>query len=494
MPHRENTYAALDLGSNSFHLVIARKENDRLFFVDRQKFMVRLADGLDSELSLKPKAQERALDALAYLEERIRGFPEDAVRVVGTNTLRAAKNAEEFLHKAEAAIGFPIAIINGREEARLVFKGVTQDLTPVENGRFVIDIGGGSTELIWGHDRPQVLESLHMGCVSFSKRFFPDGRVSQKAYNRAFLAAQLELAPVLHSFESCQPTQALGSSGTIKAIEQVLEQLGYLGSGISVEGLEKLVSLIVEAGHTSKLHLAGLKEERAPVFPGGLSILHAVLSEIQLPPLHASQMALREGVLYELIGRRENVDQRELTVAEMMERYSVDPKQAERVSNLSRQLCSQLVGKVPYIQRKSGQYLHWASSLHEIGLSISHSGYHKHGAYLIANSDMAGFNRTEKRILSFLVGNHRRKIRESKKGGMFEPPWALLLVLRVACLLLRSRKNAEIPPIQLEHQPATITLQIDAGWMDEHPLTASQLELEKSYWKAKGKKFKIKLT
>lgn len=492
MPLKKNTFAALDLGSNSFHLVIARKENDRLFFLDREKIMVRLADGLDEDNYLNLESQTRAFEALKVFEERIRGFPEVAVKVVGTNTLRAAKNSDDFIEAAEACLGFPIAVINGREEARLVFKGVTGDLEPLEQGRFVIDIGGGSTELIWGRQTPDRLESLHMGCVSFSKKYFPDGEITRELYEEALLAARLEIGPVVELFCHLEPGQALGSSGTIKSIELVLEKMGLLEQGVTRNGMAQLADHLIERGHVKNLNLPGLKEERAPIFPGGVAILHAVLLEIPLPPLHASESALREGVLYEMVGRLENQDQRELTVQDMMVRYSVDPGQAERVAKLSLDLFYQLHGKVPYLENRSKRFLRWAACLHEIGLSLSHSGYHKHGAYVITQSDLAGFNRTDKRILGFLVGNHRRRIRVDKKVGHFEPPWALLLVFRLACLFLRNRHDTYLPPVELTHKPRTITLMIDSGWLKENPLTAKQLEIEGKSWKKKGRKFLVK--
>jgi len=489
---KNNMFAALDLGSNSFHLVIAKKEKNRFVFVDRVKIMVRLADGLGPDGNISHAAQERACAAFNFFEERLRGFPIKFVRVVGTNTLRAAKNSDELMERLESILGYPIKVINGREEARLIFLGVTNSLPLIEGGRFVVDIGGGSTELIWGSGRkPEIMESLHMGCVSFSKSYFPKGKITQKGYDQAVLAAQMELSPVEHLFKNLSPGQALGSSGTIKTIEAVLDNMGFLQEGITLEGLRHLASLLVEAGHVDKLKLEGLKDIRKPVFPGGVAVLHAVLKSIPLPPLHASRTALREGVLIELIGRSRNKDQREQTVKNLMRRYSVDVEHATQVERLSLWLLSQLHGDIPYLNNASKRYLRWASSLHEIGLSISHSSYHKHGSYIIQHSDLDGFTRFDKRVLSFLVLNHRRKIRTAEDTGRFKPPWALLLVFRLACLFLRTRNATNLPEIDLTHKPKTIIMKIDDEWLDLNPLTTEQLEQEKAVWNQEGRKFKF---
>jgi len=492
MQFSDRVYAALDLGSNSFHLVIAKVENDRLFFLDRVKLVVRLANGLKSDGSLSRSARKRALLAFNIFEERLRGFHDLSVRVVGTNTLRAAKKSESFLAEAERILGFPIAIINGREEARLVYKGVIETLEPLESGRFVVDIGGGSTELIYGGMEPEQMESLHMGCVSFSRTFFPNGRITRKRYLEAKLAAKLELEPVVREFRECEPGQVLGSSGTIKTIEAVLDEMGILGEGITLQGLESLSGELIACGNVKNLHLPGLKPERAPVFTGGVAILHAVYEEMELLPMQASSSALREGLLYEMIGRRENRDQRDQTVKELQIRYLIDLKQSQRVKRLSIHLFDQLRGPTSFDHRKSIQYLGWASDLHETGLSISHSGYHKHGSYILRYSDLSGFNRAEKRILSFLVGNHRRRIRLSPECRRFDPPWGLLLVFRLACLLLRNRNETRVPQICLMRGRNSMKIELDKEWLKENPLTARLLEQEKQIWKDIGKKLKIR--
>ncbi|PIE89560.1 MAG: exopolyphosphatase [Acidobacteria bacterium] len=489
--NKQQLFAALDLGSNSFHLVIARKTKNRLVFLDRVKIMVRLADGLGKDGSLSLAAQERACEAFEFFEERLRGFPPESVRIVGTNTLRAATNSSEVIAKLEKILGHPIFIINGREEARLVYLGVTGDLPPIYDGRFVVDIGGGSTELIWGSGKkPKKMVSLDMGCVSYSKRFFPKGKITAKHYKKALLAAELELTPVEGRFNDRYPAEALGSSGTIKTIEAVVDGMGVLKDGITLKNIEILSEAMIEAGHVKRLSFDGLKDIRKPVFPGGVAVLHAVLKRISLPPLHASRSALREGVLYEMIGRLNNRDQREITVKQLMQQYAADPHQAELVEKLSLDFFSLLKGKKTYPDDQARRYLRWASSLHEIGLSISHSGYHRHGSYLVENSDLAGFTRHNKKVLSFLILNHRRKIRIPKNSD-FRIPWTLLFVLRLACLFLRSRKKTSIPPVELKYLSRKLTVKIDSSWLEEHPLTAAQLEQERAMWRSVDREFDI---
>lgn len=484
----EEIYAALDLGSNSFHVLVARFEGPRLVVLDRYKDMVRLAAGLQEDGNLSEEVMARALAALKKIAERLRPLPPSYVRVVGTNTLRAAKNSGVFLAQAEKILGVPINIISGIEEARLIYLGVAKDFTPEDKTRLVVDIGGGSTELVLGRSKPLRLESLYMGCVAFSREFFADGRISRRSYDKALLAARSEVQGLVSEFGVRNWDEAVGSSGTIRSIERVLDAMGLTQNHVvTPDGLAALAEAVVEAGRVEALQLPGLDADRAPVFAGGLAVLHGVFSELKIPAMHVSVYAIREGIIYDLAGRLHQRDRRVETIERMMEQYHVDRAQARRVGRLAIQLLGQVEKQVSTEISQAQRLLKWAVDLHEIGLSISHSGYHKHGAYIVANSDMAGFSRQEQQQLSFLVLNHRRKLKLEPAAYGFEPDWRLVGVLRLACLLLRRRAAALVPgDIDIAFSGDKFRVRLPAQWLDQHPLTGEDLLQEKQLLLAVG--------
>ena len=369
---RQPILAAVDLGSNSFRLQVARVENDQLYMLDSLREPVRLASGLNAAKRLDVEAQQRALAGLERFGERLRGLPREAVRAVGTNALRVAKNAAEFLKQAEAALGFPIEVIAGREEARLIYLGVAHGLPQQESTRLVMDIGGGSTEFIVGHGlEPLKLESLFMGCVSFSQRYFPDGKISKSGLKQAELAARSELQTIRLEFSRDHWEQALGSSGTARVLCDILEQNGYSDGGITRSGLEQLRSYLIKAGDVAQLDLSGLKPDRIPVLPGGFAIMYAAFCELGIEEMQPALGALREGVLYDLLGRFHHKDMREVTVKQFMRRYHVALHQAERVAQMADRLACQFLEGQP--AEDGLLLLGWAARLHENGLTDAHS-------------------------------------------------------------------------------------------------------------------------
>jgi exopolyphosphatase/guanosine-5'-triphosphate,3'-diphosphate pyrophosphatase len=497
--------AAADLGSNSFHMVVARWADGRLHVVDKLRERVALAAGLDADRRLTPDAEERALDCLRRFGERLRHMDAANVRAVGTNTLRKMKRSRQFLERARHALGHGIDIIPGREEARLVYLGVAHDVAHAVSDlplfddalgarsasdlgdpagrRLVVDIGGGSTECVVG-DGLEILQSdsLFMGCVSYTQRFFPEGKLTRKAMDHARLAALRELAPIRVAFSDSGWVQAIGSSGTILAIERIVTECGWSERHITAKSLRKLRKHIQSAGAVKDLDLVGLSDDRRLVIAGGVAVLCGVFDSLGIDVMETSQSALREGVLHDLLGRTEHRDLRDDTVSHFQQRTSVDVVQAERVEGVALHILERVAEDWDLDAARDGRLLAWAARLHEVGLTLSRSGYHKHGAYLIQHSDMPGFSRDDQAALASIVRAHRRKI----ETGLFDQlprerqPRALRLavLLRVARRLCRSR-GAEPPlPTSVSVKGGTIRLAFSDEWVDENPLTCADLEEE----------------
>jgi exopolyphosphatase/guanosine-5'-triphosphate,3'-diphosphate pyrophosphatase len=481
-----NTFAALDLGSNSFHLLIARFDGGKLEVIDRHKEMVRLASGLSDSGFLSRAAIDRGLDALRRIAERLASTPTASLRVVGTNTLRSAINSDTFMARAEEILQSPIHIISGMEEARLIYLGVAHDFAPDSGQRLVVDIGGGSTELIIGENQPIELESLHMGCVSYSKRFFPEGRISAKAYRKAVLAAREEISSIAHRFRREHWQEAVGASGTIRAIEAILDGMNLNSHNtITRAGLDQLADALCTFELADEVKLPNLTADRKAVLPGGLAVLHALFEELDIEQMHVSAYAIREGVVLDLAGRLHNHDIRSDTVTRMMRQYRADEAQAARVGQLAAQLLEQVRADFGDDAERVRKILDWSIKLHEIGLSVAHSGYHKHGAYLLENSDMPGFSKQEQKQMSFLVLNHRRKLRPLAETYGFEPDWRLVKILRLACLFMRCRDASGLHAnLQIRFSDDNLILQLSRTWLDANPLTAESLEAEQKILKA----------
>lgn len=463
--------------------------------IDRERDMVRLAAGLDEKNEIIKAANDRALACLARFGERLRGLEADNVRVVGTNALRIASNSRQFIASAEQALGFSIEIISGFEEARLVYLGAAQTLQGDRGRRLVVDIGGGSTEIIVGDKSDALfLASLYMGCVSSSERFFPDGEYNEQRMRRAIFSAQLELEPNIAALRSFTAEDFIGTSGTARAIDNVLRENGWSETGITLEGLDKLVKKIIKAGSVDKLKISGLSEERRPVFAGGVAVMVAIFRALDLRFMRVSDGSLREGVLHDLIGRVLYEDRRATTVFELMKRHHIDLAQGKRVRHTTLMLFDQIKRK--NLLKRERRLMGWAAQLHEIGLMIAHSQYHQHGGYLVQNMDLPGFSRQEQGALSIMVRLHRRKYQpELIEDSVYVRSDALDVMtrlLRLAVLLNRGRMPMELPPMQLLlADTSDLVLEIPQSWLDHHPLTEADLEQEVEIQAAVGKKLHI---
>ncbi len=488
--------AAVDLGSNSFRLEVGRVVDDQIYPLDSVKEPVRLASGLDANKLLDEAAQQRALHALSLFGERLRDFQPGSVRAVATNTLRVAKNARDLLPAFEAALGFPIEIIGGREEARLIYIGAVHELPASRQKRLIFDIGGGSTEFIIGKKLdPLLMESLYMGCVSYSLRFFPDGRIDARRFAEAEVAAASEISLIAHAYKAFGWGEVVASSGTARAIADLLEinALNPGGvSGITRGGLASLRAQLIRAGSTANLKLAGLRADRVPVLAGGLAIMSAIVSTLQIEHLVYSEGALRLGVLYDLLGRFQHHDMRDATVAQFMRRYQVDLRQAERVERDALTLFGQLVAIDRPEAEDEVRFLRWAARLHEIGLSIAHSGFHKHAAYIIANADMPGFSRKDQERLAQLVLKQRGKLEKLPTASDSDPLWRLVVCLRLAALFNRSRDDVPMPAGVLRQMPGGFGLDLAASWLSENPLSAAALAGEAQTWQRLGMTLRIR--
>jgi exopolyphosphatase / guanosine-5'-triphosphate,3'-diphosphate pyrophosphatase len=483
--------AAVDLGSNSFHMVVARHSHGQLVILDRLREMVRLAAGLGDSARLDEAATDRALRCLERFGQRLRAMHADSVRVVGTNALRRAKRKRWFLERARAALGHPIEIISGLEEARLIYSGVAHTSPMIADKRLVIDIGGGSTEAIVGEGfNPLLLESLSVGCVGLSSIYFEDGRISAKRIERARTAVRLELEPIQEAYRKLGWLQAFGSSGTVRVIGDTLRSLKPESPYITLDNLKYLADRVVAAGHVDELELPEVDAERAPVFPAGLAILLEVVENLGIDRVRPAEGAMREGLLYDLMGRFTNEDARVRTVRAMGKRYHIDEAQADRVEDTVVGLLEQVESEWGLEDPLAESVLRWAARLHETGLDIAHSRYHRHSAYLLEHADMPGFPREEQLLLSALVGGHRRQLSFESLEDLV-PPWDrhaefLTVLLRLAVLLHRGRTPQPLPEVHLSAKGRYLTLELPQRWMKEHPLTLEDLEQERLYLKVAG--------
>ncbi|WP_110648029.1 Ppx/GppA phosphatase family protein [Salinicola peritrichatus] len=481
--------AAIDLGSNSFHLLVANHRDGQLQVVAKMGEKVQLAAGLDGGENFTPAAMERALACLERFAPFLSGVAPHDMRIVGTNALRAARNARVLIDHAEAVIGHPIEIIGGREEARLIYLGAAHALAEVHGRRLIVDIGGGSTELIIGEDfEPQALESLHMGCVVYTGMFFANGEISEKRFRRAELAALSELANIQRQYRQLGWQDPIGSSGTIKAAAAVIAASGDGdASVIEREALWNLRKKLIGFGQLDKVAMEGLKEDRAKVFPAGVAILCAVFEAFDLERMRYSDGALREGVLYDLIGRNTPEDSRRHSVELMMRRYSVDGAQAEHVARSALEAFAQ-VKEAWELSDEQRLFLYWAAQLHEIGLAISHSQFHRHGAYLLEYSDLTGFSRPEQQALAFLVRAHRRKFPHKELEALpeaMQPSYRRLArLLRLAVMLNHARPEQPITDFQLHADGDALHLVLPKSRL--HPLLLNDLEQEADYQRAAG--------
>jgi exopolyphosphatase/guanosine-5'-triphosphate,3'-diphosphate pyrophosphatase len=475
--------AAVDLGSNSFHMVVARYTHGQLVILDRLREMVRLGAGIEADGRLNKDVAARALACLERFGQRLRDMRPDSVRVVGTNALRRARRKEAFVERAREAIGHPIEIVSGIEEARLIYSGVSHTMPAGPGRRLVCDIGGGSTEIIIGEGlEPLELESLQTGCVRVSEEFFAEGRLSQKRMQRARVAARQAIEPYQAAFRRRGYDEAVGSSGTVRAIGDSIRELDPGAVDIGADGLERIIHELGRLEHIRDLKLDSVTDDRKLSFAGGVAILAELFEQLGIESMRVAEGAMREGLLYDLLGRYTDEDARERTVRSMQERYHVDLAQAERVETTTINFLEQVEQAWPLADPEIELILRWAARLHEIGLDVAHSGYHRHGAYLLANADMAGFPREEQKLLAIMVGSHRRKP-AIEEASELAAPWdkrapPMTLLLRIAVLLNRGRSTVPLPPIKLTARADSLELRFPPEWLDDHPLTVADLQAE----------------
>lgn len=474
--------AAIDLGSNSFHMIIAHWQDGQLLFLDRLREPVRLGWGLQPDGTLDDSARERALNCLQKFGEYLREYPSRSVRIVGTKTLRSITDSRQFLDEARTLLGHPVEIISGDEEARLVYQGVAHCIAPGKGKRMVVDIGGGSTEIILGEGmQPLLKESLSMGCVSISKRFFGDGKITDKAIRKARIACLQELDPVIETFSGEGWKEVLGASGTIKAVAKVCACNGWSDGTIRVEYLQKIIDLYRDKGDT-QLKLSGVSEDRQAVFIGGVVVLHTLFEGLQLREMQAADWALREGLLYDLKGRLENHDIRQASVEALARRFLVNMEKTEAVADTALTLLHQVDRCWNLNRKNAGKLLRWAAKLYAVGLGISHNDYHKHSAYIVENVDLAGYSRVEQLQLSQLVLAHRKRF-PAKSFPMDDKALVRIAVLlRLALIFHRGRHGKQdIPVITLKPAEGVLRVQLATTWLEAHPLANADLETEARY-------------
>jgi exopolyphosphatase/guanosine-5'-triphosphate,3'-diphosphate pyrophosphatase len=478
--------AAIDLGSNSFRLEIAQLDHGLLKRREYLKETVRQGNGLDADRNLTADAMQRGWDCLGRFAERLAGFKKVQVRAVATQTLREARNREVFLERAQKILGFPIDVISGREEARLIYQGVAHLLPQSNERRLVVDIGGRSTELILGQGyRPRFMDSYRVGSVAWSMRYFPDGNFTAQAFEIAEVAAQAVLEEALNSCRREDWDVAYGSSGTVGAVGDVLQAAGWPEGLITREGLDWLLDRLLKAGSAERLRIDGMKDDRRAVIGGGVSVLRALFSLLEIEEMHVAQGALRHGALFDLLDREhEQSDQRSTSVLRLARTFNADPAQARRVSQVAEQLMRQLakVHELPELERHLHK-LGWAAQLHEIGSAISHSDYHKHGAYILDNADAAGFTMNELHRLGQLVLGHRGKLRKLDLQLDDEAFTLQLIALRLAVILCHARRDPDLQGLLLEWDGGQeVRLAYPAAWAVAYPQSAWLLQEEMQAW------------
>ena len=479
--------AAVDIGSNSFHCVVARYEHRGLRQIDRLRDSVRLALGLRADGTLDPARRQLALECLARFGQRLRAIPSARVHAVATNTVRQLANPQAFLLPAETALGHPIEVVSGREEARLIYLGVAHGLPRSSQRRLVVDIGGGSTEFIIGQGFEALeTESLQAGCVASTLRFFGDGRYTAARWQQARTAIALELQQFASVYRARGWGEAIGSSGTARAIGAIVQANGWCENGISAASLAHLREAILAAGCVEQLRLAGLGEDRVQLIAGGAVILEAIFSTFSIDQMAVCETAMREGLLYDLLGPAMHGDPRAESIAALATRYAVDRSQAARVRHAALALFDQVstAWQMGAIER---DLLGWAADIHEIGLAIAHSLHHVHGAYIVANSDLAGFGRQSQQALAAMLRSHRRKPDrasfEALPERLREPVRRLTALLRLAALLERARSTEPLPPLRLTAEDRKLHLQLPTQWLAQHPLTGADLVQERDQMK-----------
>ncbi len=489
--------AAVDLGSNSFHMIVARFSEGELQVVDRLRDSVRMAAGLTADGQLNPDVRERAIACLSRFGQRLSNVPRERIRAVATNSVRQLKSPRAFLMTAETALGAPIEVVSGREEARLIYLGVAHGLNDPRQQQLVIDVGGGSTELIIGRGFDTLeTESLQLGCVATSQRFFADGKVTRKRWQDAQLRLSIEFQPILAAYKARGWKRVIGSSGTVKSLSSILHAMGGREREVTRAGLLDLIDRVIEVGVVQRARLPSLSEDRRPIFLGGLAALWACYEALDLDLLRVSDYAMREGLLYDSLGRQQQQDPRERSIRTLAKRYAVDQAQALRVQATALNLFDQAAAGWGLMQEERDTLL-YATLVHEIGLSISHTQHHKHGAYIIEHSDLPGFSRQEQATVAALVLGHRRGIPDHTFEDIAERDLdrfqKTLAIFRLAVVLHRARSEEALPPLTVNILGRDFDLKFPRGWLTKHPLTWTDLRQEKNTFDELGLRLRLRV-
>ncbi len=482
-------FAAVDLGSNSFRLHVGRLDGDVIRVVKSARDPIRLAAGLDKNGNLTPQAIISGIESLARFRTILRDYQLDAVRVVATNTLRVAKNAHEFLPDAERAIGYPVEIISGEEEGRLIYMGVAGALALPDEDRLVIDIGGGSTEVILGRGGEiKRVESFSIGTVNQSLAFFADGQITAAAFERAVLSARSHVEDAVVPFGAQHRSKVYGSSGTMRAIADTIAKNGMGDGRVTPVSVEALKQRLIDFGHVSKIELAGMKPDRAVVIMGGLAVLIGLMQELNIAVITPVEAGLRMGVMWDLQLRATQRDRREQSVDDFSRRFHIDELRARQVAETALGFFQMLKpGNEVY-----AKYLNWSALLHETGLIVSHSSYHKHSSYLIANADLPGFTTREQRVMSTLILGQKgnlRKVGEVLSDIDFAKA---LLALRLAVMFMHSHITLDFDEIRLKMKNR-IDLEIKRDWVRDHPTVSYWMQKEQEWWSGVGVDFSIRI-
>jgi exopolyphosphatase / guanosine-5'-triphosphate,3'-diphosphate pyrophosphatase len=481
--------AAIDLGSNSFRLELGRLDHGHVQRVDYIKETVRQGNGLDADRNLSAEAMQRGWDCLARFSERLEGFKPNQVRAVATQTLREARNRDVFIHKANALLGFPIDVISGREEARLIYVGVAHLLPQSNERRLVVDIGGRSTELILGQGyASQRTESYRLGSVAWSMKYFDDGRLTVESFSRAEVAAQAILDEITSGFSGTHWDVAYGSSGTIGAVSEILVAKGYPPGSISREGLDWLYQTLLKAGHIDKVNLPSLREDRRNVIGGGVAILRSVFDLLQLDTLLVAEGALRQGLLFDLVNREGvHTDVRASSILRLATKFAIDTEHSERVADTASYFLEPLVKSMAQpLQERLMRKTRWAALVHEIGARISHTDYHKHGAYILDNADVPGFAQAELHRLSLLVYGHKGKLKKLSEA-LLEPLLVhQLLALRLSVIVCHARRSPDTHGISLRNSDTGYRLLVSSAWQKSYPQSYHLLAEEVLAWQKIG--------
>jgi exopolyphosphatase/guanosine-5'-triphosphate,3'-diphosphate pyrophosphatase len=476
--------AAVDMGSNSYHMVVARVEHGEPRVIDRLRETVRMAAGLRADGTLDAEHRARALNCLARFGQRIAGVPSSRVRAVATNTVRRLASPQTFLTAAEASLGHPVEIVSGREEGRLIFLGASHDLPASRESRLVIDVGGGSTEFIIGRGfAPMHTESVQAGCIASTLRFFPGGKLNRKRWQRANNEIGVLLQQFAEDYRESGWVEAFGSSGTAKAIGSVVQTMRFSDDGITPASLAQLRDALLAQGQIETLKLPGLADDRAPVIAGGVVIFEAAFEALGIERLRVCESSMREGLLWDLLGRAGGSDPRTASIDALASRYGVDRAQARRVESTALMFFDQ-IARIWKLDAEAREWLSWSARVHEIGLAIAHSQHHHHGAYILRNADLAGFSRQEQQLLAAIVESHRRKPDKATFSALPQRYRQLgryiTALLRLGVLFRRARRAESLPQMQLAATTQRLRLTVPAAWLDQHPLSEADLEQEQA--------------